>query len=301
MLRVTLLLLATLIPFSAQAEPLRVVASFSIIADITREIGGDAIAVTSLVQPNSDAHMYEPTPTDVKTVAKAQLIIVNGLGFEGWLKRLINASGYKGALVEAAHGVKPLHMEEEGEHHDHHHEAADPHAWHDVANAKQYTKNIRDALIKADPAHSAQYQANAQTYLNKLDELDSWAHRSIQSVPISKRKIITSHDAFGYLAHAYNISISSPQGLSTDSQPSAKQVAQLIDQIRREKITAIFIENLSESRLIQQITADTGAVIRGTLYSDALSDSKGPATTYLTMFRHNMALLIEAMRNNPEV
>ena len=278
-------------PAGAQ-EKLKVVASFSILADFVNNVGGDRIAVEVLVGPGADAHVYSPTPADAKTLAAAQVIFVNGLGFEGWIERLVKASGTKAVQVVATKGIRQRKLEAKD---DHGRGDADPHAWQSVSNAKIYVANIRDALIKADPAGKSAYEANARAYSAKLDALEQEVRDAVAKIPAGRRKIITSHDAFGYFHAAYGIAFVAPQGVSTESEPSAGDVAKIIVQIRREKIPAVFLENVTDSRMLKRIAEESGAKIGGTLYSDALTDDKGPAPTYLDMIRHNLKQLSAAL------
>jgi zinc/manganese transport system substrate-binding protein len=277
----------------AQEAKLPVVASFSIVGDIVQNIGGDRIALTTLVQPGSDAHVYTPTPADAKAVANARLVVANGLTFEGWMKRLMQASASKAALVEAAAGVKGRKEEAAP---GHNHGGLDPHAWQSVANVRLYAANIRDGLIVADPAGKATYEDNARRYLAELDTLEEEIKAAVARIPADRRKVITSHDAFGYFEQAYGIAFIAPRGVSTESEASAQDVAQIIRQIRREKIPAVFLENVSDQRLIQQIARESGTRIGGTLYSDALSKPDGPAPTYIRMMRHNIRAISEALQ-----
>lgn len=277
-------------PAAAQ-EKLRVVATFSILADFAKNVGGDRVEVRALVGPNGDAHVYQPSPGDAKTLAAAQVVVVNGLGFEGWISRLVKASGTKAPMIVATRGVKPRKAASDG----HGHDDADPHAWQSVANAKLYAVNIRDALAAADPAGKAVYEANATAYLAKLDALDAEVRATVEKIPADRRRIITTHDAFGYFAAAYGVAFVAPQGVSTEAEVSAKDVARIITQIRRQKIPAVFLENVTDKRLLERIGAESGARIGGTLYSDALTDEKGPAPTYLDMMRHNVRQLAAAL------
>jgi zinc/manganese transport system substrate-binding protein len=270
-------------------EKLKVVATFSILADLVKNVGGDRVAVSALVGPNGDAHVYQPTPSDAKTVADAKLVFVNGLGFEGWLNRLVKASGTKAPTIVATKGVKPRKMEEDG------HTETDPHAWQSVANAKIYVANIRDGLVATDPAGKATYEANASAYLAKLDALDAEVKGAVAKLPADRRRIITTHDAFGYFAAAYGLSFIAPQGVSTESEVSAKDVAKIITQIKKQKIPAVFLENVTDKRLLERIATESGARVGGTLYSDALTDEKGEAPTYLDMMRHNVKQLSSAL------
>jgi len=264
-------------------DKVRVVATFSILADLARSVGGDAVEVASLVAPNGDAHAYAPSPADAKRLADAKLILVNGLGFEGWIDRLVKASGSKAQVTVATKGIKPRQMKDD-DGHDH----TDPHAWQSVANAKIYVANIRDALATVDPARKATYEANATAYLARLDALDQEIKTAIAAIPAARRKIITTHDAFGYFAAAYGLQMIAPQGVSTEAEVSARDVAKIIRQIKAQKIPAVFLENVADPRLMQRIAEESGAKIGGKLYSDALSDAKGPAPTYIDMMRSNL-------------
>ena len=292
-LAAVLLISAQLSPALAQDKPndgkLNVVATFSILADLVKNVGGDRVEVKSLVGPNGDAHVYQPTPNDAKTVSDAKLVFVNGLGFEGWMARLVKASGTKAAMITATKGVKPRKMEEGG------HSEADPHAWQSVPNAKVYVTNIYDALAAADPAGKATYAANTAAYLAKLDALDVQVRAAVAAIPADRRKIITTHDAFGYFGAAYGVAFIAPQGVSTESEVSARDVAKIITQIRKQKIPAVFLENVTDERLLRRIGEESGARVGGRLYSDALTDEKGPAPTYLDMMRHNVKQLAEAL------
>jgi zinc/manganese transport system substrate-binding protein len=272
-------------------ERIKIIATFSILADLTKNVGGDRVDVDALVGPNGDAHVYAPAPADAKKVADAKVVIANGLGFEGWIARLVKASGTKAPIVIASKGVKA--RKAEGGHDGH--GGSDPHAWQSVANVKIYVTSIRDALAAADPAGKAAYEANAGAYLAKLDALDQDIRNAVAKIPAERRRIITTHDAFGYFKDAYGIDFIAPQGVSTESEASAKDVAKIINQIKKQKIPAIFVENVSDPRLLKRISEETGAKIGGTLYSDALTDDKGPAPTYIDMMRHNVETLAAAL------
>lgn len=287
------LVLAGLAPAQA-AGPVKVVASFSILADLVHQVGGDRVAVKSLVPVDGDAHVYQPSPADSKAIAEAGLVVFNGLTLEGWGDRLVKASGYHGPFLIASTGVTP--RKAEGAEAKEHPGAPDPHAWQDVRNAKIYVTNIRDALDKVDPAGKESYDARAAAYLQKLDALDAEIRKTYAAIPAAQRRVITTHDAFGYYGAAYGIKFLAPQGTSTDTEASAKDVAALIRQIRQEKITAIFVENISDPRMIDQIARETGVTLGGALFSDALSPPEGPAATYLDMERHNLDLLAAAMK-----
>jgi zinc/manganese transport system substrate-binding protein len=287
-----LAVLSVCAPTQAQ-EKLRVLATFSILGDFVKSVGGDRVEVTTLVGPNSDAHVYSPAPADAKKVAAAKVVITNGLGFEGWMARLVRASGSKAVPVVATKGVKPRKQAAHG--HSHGHDDTDPHAWQSVANAKIYVANILAALIAADPAGKAAYEANAKAYLEKLDTLDKEVREAVATIPQERRRIITSHDAFGYFQAAYGIEFIAPQGVSTESEASARDVGRIITQIKRQKIPAVFLENVTDPRLIQRIAAESGAKVGGQLYSDALTDEKGAAPTYIDMIRYNIKQLVSAL------
>lgn len=291
-----LLGLLAALPFSSAAnaqEKLPVVASFSILGDLVRAVGGERVAVTVLVGPGGDAHVYAPTPADAKAVAAARLVIANGLGFEGWMRRLLQSAGAKAPLLEAAKGAAAV-ADKGG--HGHSHGAADPHAWQSVANAKLYAANIRDALVAADPAGKAAYEANAAAYLAELDVLEAEIRREVAALPAERRRVITSHEAFGHFQAAYGIRFIAPRGISTEAEASAQDMARLIQQIRREKVPAVFLETISDQRLVQQIARETGAALGGTLFSDSLSPPDGPAPTYIRMMRHNIRTIAAALR-----
>jgi zinc/manganese transport system substrate-binding protein len=286
--------LATLVYAGSAAaqDKVKVVATFSILADLVKNVGGDRVEVAAIVGPNGDAHVYAPTPADAKKLSEAKLVIANGLGFEGWMTRLVKASGTKAANVVASKGVKPRKAVGD---HDPGHAEADPHAWQSVANVKIYVGNIRDALIAADPAGKAAYAANATAYLAKLDVLDREVRAEVARIPAERRRIITTHDAFGYFKDAYGLDFIAPQGVSTESEVSAKDVAKIIAQVKKQKLPAVFLENVSDPRLLKRIADETGAKIGGTLYSDALTEEKGEAATYIDMMRHNVRTLSAAL------
>lgn len=347
-------------------EPVPVVATFSILGDMVERIGGDHIALTTLVGPDGDAHVYQPTPQDAAAVASAEVLFMNGLEFEGWLERLAEAAPFDGEMVIATLGVEAIEFEDdhddhddhgdehsdhddhgdeehaeggehdhddhgeeehaEGEDHDHGEEHAegddhdhgdehaghddeedhadhhghdhgvfDPHAWQTIENALIYVDNITAGLAKADPENASAYYENRSEYVAELEALDAEIDSMMASVPEDKRTVVTSHDAFGYLAEHYGMTFEAPQGLSTESEASAADVAALITQIREEGISAVFVETVTDNRLIEQIANETGAGIGGTLYSDALSGEDGPASTYIEMMMHNAMTLSEAL------
>ncbi len=283
-LLICLAFFAVIAPASAQ-DRLSVVASFSILGDFVRNVGGDRVSVTTLVGPDSDAHVYSPTPADAKRIADAKLVFVNGLGFEGWLPRLVKSAGGKATIVTATAGITPLKSGS----------AADPHAWQSVANAKLYVANIRDALAAADPANAETFKANASRYLTELDRLDREVGAAVAQLPESRRKVISTHGAFGYFAAAYGVAFIAPVGVSTESEASARDVAAIITQIKAARIPAVFMENISDPRLIRRISAETGARVGGTLYSDSLTGEKGDSPTYIAMVRHNIKALTSAL------
>lgn len=291
---------------AASAEPLKVVASFSIIGDFAKNVGGDRVEVTTLVGPDGDAHVYEPKPADAAAMAKADVVLVNGLHFEGFLTRLVNASATKAAIVELTRGVASIEFgpefaeepegaaaghedhEHEENHQGHDHGPTDPHAFQSVANANIYVQNIADTFCAADAEDCETYRANADAYTAKLAALDAEIRQTIASIPKARRVVITSHDAFGYFEHEYGLRFLAPQGLSTDAEPSAADVAKLVEQVRQHSAAAIFVENISNPRLIEQIANETGVKVGGTLYSDALSQPDGPAATYIDMMKNNI-------------
>ncbi|WP_407316360.1 metal ABC transporter substrate-binding protein [Pseudomonas sp. nanlin1] len=275
-----------------QAKPLEAVASFTVLADMVHNVGGERVRVTSLIGPNGDPHVYEPTPSDAQSLKRADLVFVSGLHLEGWLDRLINASGYAKAPVVLSEGVKTRTMEEDGQ------QIVDPHAWNSAANGQVYVRNIIAALSQADPGGASVYQANGARYLKQLQALDQYAREQVQSVPAAQRKVLTSHDAFGYFGDAYGVKFLSPLGFSTENEASAADVAALIRQIKAEHVSAYFFENSGDPRLVKQIAAASGAQPGGELYVESLSKAGGPAATYAQMFRYNVDTLVAAMRKS---
>ena len=277
------------------AEAIVVTASFSILADLVRAVGGNRVVVNSLVGPDEDAHAFEPKPADAKTILQSQLLVINGLGFEPWAQKLAKSAGYKGQTVLAAQGIKPrVIAAEKG--HGHAHAESDPHAWQNPQNVVIYVNNIAAALTALDPAGATSYANNAQNYAKELQALDAWAQAQFSAIPHERRKIITAHDAFGYLAARYQIRFFAPQGLSTDTEPSAKQVAQLIRQIQREKIKTVFVENMGNPKLMTQLGKDTGATVGAKLYADALSAPNQAGASYLGLMRHNINHMVASMQ-----
>jgi zinc/manganese transport system substrate-binding protein len=281
---------------AAYADGLEVVASFSVIGDFARNVGGDRVTVTTIVGPDGDAHVYEPTPADATAMAKADVVLVNGLHFEGFLQRLVETSGTRATVVELTKGVTPIALKPEFAEEDAADgpsggQAIDPHAFQSIANAKIYVANIAEAFCTADKAGCETYRANATAYSQKLIQVEADVRAGVAAIPADKRIVITSHDAFGYFEHEYGLTFRAPEGLSTESEPSAAEVAKLIDQIREQRAAAIFIENITNTRLIEQIASETGLKVGGTLYSDALSPADGPASTYIDMMEHNIATI----------
>jgi zinc/manganese transport system substrate-binding protein len=281
-----------LVSTPALAKEVNVVATFSVLGDIVKEVGGDRISLTVLVGPDGDAHTFEPSPADAKKLANADLLVVNGLGLESWLPKLAAASGTNARFATASFGVLPRNMNEDGK------EITDPHAWQSLSNGAIYVRNVEEALNKVDPDDAPVFKANADKLLAELGELDQWTRRQLSTVPAAKRKVITTHDAFGYFGAAYGVTFLAPEGISTDAEPSAAGLAKLTDQIKREHIKALFIENMTDPRLMQTISKETGAEMGGELYSDALSKPDGPAPTYPDMFRNNVPKLVAAMLKN---
>jgi zinc/manganese transport system substrate-binding protein len=283
-------LFASCSPALAQAPTeLPVVATFSILADLARNVGGERIEVISLVGPNGDAHVYQPSPEDAKNLNGARLILVNGLGLEGWLDRLIKASAATAPIDVATKGIAPRKMEEDGK------IGLDPHAWQSIPNAEIYVANIRDGLIAVDPAGADAYRANAAAYLAKLAELDKEVRAALAKIPPQRREIITTHDAFGYFGEAYDFKFIAPEGVSTETEASARDVAKIIRQIKAKKIPAVFLENVADPRMAKRIAEESGATIGGALYSDALSPPDGPASTYVDMMHNNIKQLTAAL------
>jgi len=281
-------LIALPLPVFAQStapRPLRIVASFSILADMAHEIGGSAVEVAALVGPDSDAHVFQPSPADARRLANAELVVVNGLAFEGWMDRLVRSSGYRGPVLVASEGVPVRRMGR----------APDPHAWQDLANAQRYAANLRDAMARARPASAAEIGRRCASYIERLRALDREVRARFDAVPRQHRRVISSHDAFGYFGAAYGIEFLAPQGMNTDSEASAASVARLIDQIRREDVRAVFVENISDPRLVQRIAREGGGIVGGRLYSDALSAPGTEADTYLKLFAHNATTIASAL------
>lgn len=274
----------------SMAKTVNAVASFTVLADIVKQVGGEHVSVKSLVGPNGDPHTFEPTPQDSQALAKADIVFVSGLGLEGWMDRLVSASGYKGEPVVASRGVSTRSMEEEGK------TVTDPHAWNSMYNGVIYATNVMNALIKADPQDADAIRRSGENYIQKLQALDSWAKTSFATVPAAKRKVLTSHDAFGYFGQRYGVTFLAPVGFSTEAEASASEVGGLIKQLQAEHIHSYFIENQTDPRLVKQIASATGAQPGGELYPEALSQPSGPAPTYVAAFRHNVDAMIRSMK-----
>lgn len=303
------LLGSALRPAAAADRPLRVVASFSILADLAAQVAGPVAEVSALVGPDADAHVFQPSPADVRRLAQADLVIVNGLGFEGWMTRLIGSAGYRGPVLTCSDGLKPRAAPvEAGQDHAGHADAhgrgaaqggggaPDPHAWQDIANARHYVARIRDALVTARPAQAELLRRRAAAYDAELAALDRRIRADFATLAPQQRRVVSSHDAFGYFAAAYGLEFLAAQSWNTDSEPSAADIARLIRQIRRQQIRAVFVENVSDARMVQRIARETGAVVGGTLHSDALSAPGGVADSYLKIMSHNAATLLAGLR-----
>ena len=269
---------------NANDSSIRVVTSFSILEDLVKELGGEYVSVANLVGRNSDAHMYQPKPSDAVSIANADLVIFNGLGFEGWMSRLLKNSGYESKQLVASKGVDAITVDDE----------VDPHAWQSFHNIRIYIKNITNTLITLRPQHASKFTQRQKEYLSRLDVLEKRLIEQLSKTPRDNRIVVTSHDAFGYLGREFNIQFLAPVGRSIEDEASAEDVAAVINQIRKQRVKAIFVENIINSRLLQRIASETGIVIGGSLYSDALSEADGPASTYLDMMRHNVESLITA-------
>ena len=289
-----LLVLALLgfVPAAQAQDKLPVIASFSVLGDMVRQVAGEDAQVTDLVGPDGDAHVYQPSPADVRRLAAARVFVVNGLHLEGWIDRLVAAAGFGGKVAVASEGVTPLEIVENGT------TVPDPHAWQDLADGRIYVRNIAAALAAADPAHAEDYRRRAAAYDAQLAGLDTWVKAQLAAVPAERRRIITTHDAFQYFGKAYGIAFEAAVGINEDSEPDAAGMAALIRQIRQEHIHALFIENMTDPRLLEQLARETGATPAGTLFADALSRPGEGAETYVAMFRHNVPAMVAAMQRN---
>ena len=281
----------TMATASLAADKIPVLASFSILGDLVRVVGSDRVAVTTLVGPDEDAHVFEPKASDAKNLLQTKLMVTNGLGFEPWAQKLVKSSGYKGPVAVVSQGIQTRSMPGKNA-------GTDPHVWQDPTHVLIYVRNIAAALGKLDPAGASIYQANSEAYAKELQALDADAKAQIAAIPQPKRKVITSHDAFGYFGAHYGIAFYAPQGMSTEAEPSAKGVAQLIRQIKKEQIKAVFVENMSSPKLLVQLSQDAGVTAGATLYVDALSKATGPADSYLKLMRHNITQIVAGMKQN---
>jgi zinc/manganese transport system substrate-binding protein len=291
-------------------EPARVVASFSVLGDMTRQIAGDRIQLRTVAGPNVDAHTFQPRPSDAEALRGATLAVRNGLGFDAWFDRMLRSANWRGPTATTTDGITARRMAAHSHGHGHSHgqgsggqqqsgqprTVPDPHAWQDLRLGIRYVRTIAAALAAADAANAAAYAEAADGYARRLTELDDWVRAQIATVPEVRRKVVTSHDAFGYFGSAYGIRFLAPQGVSTEAEPSAAQVGRLIRQIRGEGITAVFMENMGNPATLQRLADEAGVRVGGRLYADALSAPDGPAPTYEAMFRHNVGLLVPAMR-----
>ncbi|MGC8118067.1 metal ABC transporter solute-binding protein, Zn/Mn family [Metapseudomonas otitidis] len=287
-MRLCVVLLLCLPVSLSAAEKARVVTTFSILADITREIGGDDIQLTNLVGADADAHVFEPAPAQVRAVLEADLVIANGLGFEPWLERLLANGEARGTRIDASKGVVPMTVLEDDQ------RLVDPHAWQSLGNAEIYARNITQALVQLVPARAAAFEARRDAWLGRLGALRQSIAPRLMALPPERRRVLTSHDAFGYFAQEWRLQFLAAQGVSDAAEPSAVEVAGLIRQLRAEGVRAIFVENIRDARLVKQIAEEAGARVGGTLYSDALA-AEGPASTYLGMYRQNVERLLQAL------
>ena len=276
----------------AFAAEVKAVASFSILGDIVARVGGERVEVTTIVGPNADTHVYEPKPADAVAMSRANVLFVNGLGFEGWLDRFVESTGFAGPVVVASGGVATHTMDEDGE------TVTDPHAWQSLKNGLLYVENVAAGLCAADAEGCESYKANAAGYSADIAALDAQVIADIAAVPEARRQVITTHDAFGYFGDEYGVKFLAPEGISTDSEASAADVGKLIEQIRADGVSALFIENMSDGRLVEQIASETGVTVGGELFADALSEPDQGAGSYIDMFKHNIALLVPAMAGN---
>lgn len=295
---------------AAQAAPPAVVASFSILGDLVQQVGGSRIALRVIAGAGVDSHHFQPRPTDGQALRGAALLVRNGLGFDSWFDRLARAAAGQRAtpMVTATDGITPISME--AHHHHHHHggterrtqhsagprRVPDPHAWQDVAMAQRYVRNIATGLASADAANAEAHRAAAEAYVRRLAELDAWVRTQIATVPAERRKVLTTHDAFGYFGAAYGVTFLAAQGVSAEAQPSAAAVGRLIRQVRDENVTAVFIEGQGNQSVLERLAREAGVQVRGRLYADALSRPDGPAASYEAMMRHNVTLMVAAMR-----
>ena len=282
------LTLFALAPAAQARDDVKIVASFSILGDMVEQVVGDLASVTTIVGPDADAHIYQPSVSDARAVAEADVIFVNGMGFETWSDTLIAESGTKATVHIATEGVTPIMVDGE----------TDPHAWNSLRNGIIYVNNIAEAMSEAMPDHADDFAANAEAYIAKLEALDAETRKKLAELPKNRRTVVTAHDAFGYLEDAYGLTFLAPVGIDTEAEPSARDLAVLIEQLKTEGAAALFVENITSPALVQQISEETGIAIGGRLFSDALSERGGPATSYLAMFEHNLGELLEALSSS---
>ena len=273
------------LPVAAEHRDVRIVASFSILGDMVKQVVGDLATVSTIVGPDADAHVYQPSVADARDVVAADVVFVNGLGFETWAGSLISQSGTEAEVQVVTTGITPIEVDG----------SVDPHAWNSLANGTIYVQNIASTMAKAIPEHRDTITANANAYIAELETLHVRTRKRVAALTPDRRTVVTAHDAFGYLADAYGLTFLAPQGIDTESEPSAQELATLIDQLKTEAPAALFVENIASPELVQQISNETGLTIGGQLFSDALSELGGPATSYLSMFRHNLGTLLDAL------
>jgi ABC-type Zn uptake system ZnuABC Zn-binding protein ZnuA len=294
--------LCGLIPVLADqgAGPLRVVSFSTVLTEIAEQVGGTHTKVSGLVLAGEDPHEYQPTPADLDQVSQANLVLLSGKHIEHYPDKVQQATGGKVDSLSVGDQLPSLRMkpnpeeEKAGASAEQTATVEDPHWWHSIANVKKATAVVSDELVKLDPANQADYEKNAKSYLAKLDQLDKWARRKIAELPRNQRKLVTSHDAFQYFARDYGFTIYAIEGVSTDTEPSNRHVAELIDEIKKEGVKAIFLESTLNPKVTSEITRETGVRIGGTLYADGLGTD--PASTYDGMFRSNVSTIVDALR-----
>jgi zinc/manganese transport system substrate-binding protein len=290
--------LLTLIPANARADKIPVVATFSVIADMVTQVAEDRVHLTTIVGPDGDSELYRPTMADAKTVAEAKIVFMNGINdeFEPWLEPLLKQAKFAGAKVVVSRGAKTISASEENTPSGKPKPAElDQHAWLDPKNGIIYVNNIAEALAKYDPENAAPYRARAAAYVDDLKALDTWAKAEMAAIPPAKRRIISSHDSLEYLAKAYNITLISVNGWTNNAEPSAAELARLTQQIKKERVHALFLDSITDPRVMQRIGQEAGISVGDTLYGDALSKPGGPAGTYVKMIRHDIEALKAGM------
>jgi zinc/manganese transport system substrate-binding protein len=283
------------------ADKPRVVATFSVIGDMVRNVAGDRVELTTIVGPGGDTELYQPTAADAGAVARAQVLFMNGLNdqFEPWLEPLLKKADFKGTKVVVSRGAKILTAEDEHTSDGREKAAAiDQHAWLDTRNGTVYVKNIAEALARADAANAASYREAAARYTKEIEAAGEWARAEMKTVPAAKRRVISSHDSLQYLAKEFAITLISIHGWTNDTEPSAAQLAALARQIKQERVRALFLDNMTDPRATERVAQETGVTIAGTIYGDALSKPGGEADSYIKMLRHNIAVLKAGMLKN---